>query len=59
LGKAIPDPKGASGSPFVRDVFLVEDVRHVLKEGYILFLKGWCPMTFALLLDVPERFLNL
>jgi hypothetical protein len=40
-------------------VFLVEDVRRVLKEGYILFLKGWCPTMFELLLDVTDRFLNL
>jgi hypothetical protein len=29
-----------------------------LKEGYILFLKGWCPMMFELVLDVTDRFLN-
>jgi hypothetical protein len=30
-----------------------------LKEGYILFLKGWCPMKFELLLEVTDHFLNL
>jgi hypothetical protein len=30
-----------------------------LQEGYILFLKGWCPMMFELVLDVTDRFLNL
>jgi hypothetical protein len=30
-----------------------------LKEGYILLLKGWCPMMFELVLDVTDRFLNL
>jgi hypothetical protein len=30
-----------------------------LKEGYILFLQGWCPMMFELVLDVTDRFLNL
>jgi hypothetical protein len=29
------------------------------KEGYILFLKGWCPMMFELVFDVTDRFLNL
>jgi ureidoacrylate peracid hydrolase len=30
-----------------------------LKEGYIFFLKGCCPMMFELVLDVTDRFLNL
>jgi hypothetical protein len=30
-----------------------------LKEGYILFLKGWCPMMFELVLDLTDPFLNL
>jgi hypothetical protein len=50
IGRSIPD---------IPEVFLVEDVRRVLKEGYILFLKGWCPMMFELVLDVTDRFLNL